>query len=283
MEQLKISLFAPLQIELHDNALADFRTQKVLALLVYLAAEPETAHRRETLMTLLWPGMPDTSARADLRQVLFHLRKAIPDFAVADSTGADEAVPLLLANRHTIQLNPDAPVAVDTAPVRRRCLSRVLNHDHNSLLTCSACREDLNAAVALYTDHFLADFYLDDSSEFEEWAEIERQKYRRKVLDALETLTAIAIRQQAYGDAQAYAEHQLELDDFREQRVSAVDGGPGAQRPAQRSAFGLRAMSPSLHCRVGDGAGHAHDGTLRADPGGRSAAGCRAGAGRARL
>ncbi len=109
MEQLKISLFAPLQIELHDEALADFRTQKVLALLVYLAAEPETAHRRETLMTLLWPGMPDTSARANLRQVLFHLRKAIPAMGEGDS-----AVPLLLANRHTIQLNPAAPVAVDT-------------------------------------------------------------------------------------------------------------------------------------------------------------------------
>ena len=215
MEQLKISLFAPLQIELHDEALADFRTQKVLALLVYLAAEPETAHRRETLMTLLWPGMPDTSARANLRQVLFHLRKAIPDFAVADSAGADEAVPLLLANRHTVQLNPAAPISIDISQFET-LMDQVQTHDHHSLLTCQPCREKLEAAVALYTDHFLADFYLDDSNEFEEWAEIERQKFLRRELDALETLTAIALHQQAYAAAQTYAERQLELDEYRE-------------------------------------------------------------------
>ena len=210
MEQLKISLFAPLQIELNDSALSDFRTQKVLALLVYLAAEPETAHRRETLMTVLWPGMPDTSARANLRQVLFHLRKAVPDFEVAG-----EDVPLLLANRNTIQINPAAPVAIDTSRFEV-LLEQVQAHDHHSLLTCTQCREDLEAAAALYTGHFLADFYLDDSNEFEEWAEIERQKVLRRELDALETLTAIAIRQQAYAAALAHAERQLELDEYRE-------------------------------------------------------------------
>ncbi len=174
MEQLKISLFAPLQIELNDKALSDFRTQKVLALLVYLAAEPETAHRRETLMTLLWPGMPDTSARANLRQVLFHLRKAIPDFEVA---GESRAAAAGQPPHHPAQ--PAAPVSIDTSQFEA-LLDQVQAHDHHSLLTCNQCRENLEAAVALYTGHFLADFYLDDSNEFEEWAEIERQKYLRR-------------------------------------------------------------------------------------------------------
>ena len=95
MEQLKISLFDPLQIVLDDEAISDFRTRKVIALLVYLAAAPETAHRRETVMTLLWPGMPDTSACDNLRQLLFSLHKMIPDFAMVDPDGKDEAVPAL--------------------------------------------------------------------------------------------------------------------------------------------------------------------------------------------
>jgi DNA-binding SARP family transcriptional activator len=95
MEQLKISLFEPLQIRLNDEIISDFRMQKVVALLVYLAAEPETAHRRETFMTLLWPGMPDASVRTNLRQVLFLLKKAIPDFDVEDS-----AVPILITKRN---------------------------------------------------------------------------------------------------------------------------------------------------------------------------------------
>ncbi len=215
MGQLQISLFDPLQIVLDDEPISDFRTRKVVALLVYLAAEPETAHRRETLMTLLWPGMPDTSARTNLRQVLFHLRKAIPDFERGDTSGADEAVPLLLANRHTIRINPDAQIVIDTSQFSA-LLEQVQAHDHHSLLTCNQCQENLEAVTDLYTGHFLADFYLEDSNEFEEWAEIERQKYLRRTLDALEILTAIAIRQQAYAAAQAHAERQLALDDFRE-------------------------------------------------------------------
>ena len=68
MAQLKITLFDPLQIVLNDQLVSDFRTQKVVALLAYLAADPVTTHRRETLMALLWPGMPDTSARTNLRR-----------------------------------------------------------------------------------------------------------------------------------------------------------------------------------------------------------------------
>ena len=210
MEQLNISLFDPLQIALNDDVIPSFRTQKVVALLVYLAAEPETAHRRETLMTLLWPGMPDSSARANLRQVLFRLKQAIPDFVAEGTT-----LPLLITNRQTIQLNPAGALFIDTVQFETY-LQQVQTHDHVDLMTCQLCRQNLVAATKLYSGHFLADFYLDDSNEFEEWAEIRRQQYLRQALDALETLTTIALRQQAYAEARLHTERQLELDDLRE-------------------------------------------------------------------
>ncbi|HLF90667.1 MAG TPA: hypothetical protein VI451_17100, partial [Anaerolineales bacterium] len=101
MSKLELSFFGRSRAVLRGEPIAGFRTQKVQALLAYLAVDPSGAHRRETLMTLLWPGMPDQSARANLRQILFLLRQAIPDF---EENGT--AIPLFIANRDAIQLNP---------------------------------------------------------------------------------------------------------------------------------------------------------------------------------
>jgi WD40 repeat protein/serine/threonine protein kinase/two-component SAPR family response regulator len=225
MSQLLLSLFGQVQTILNGQPLAGFRTQKVLALLIYLAAEPATAHRRERLMTLLWPGMPEASARANLRQILFHLRQAIPDL--------DTAVPLLIANRHSVQINPQAPVQCDLYQFDA-LLRSVQGHEHVDLLTCHICYEALVAAVSLYQGDFLAGFYLADSNDFEEWAEVTRQHHRRKVLDALGTLTTLALHRSAYAEARTYAERQLAIDNLHEpayrqlMEVLALGGQRGA-------------------------------------------------------
>ena len=212
MSELSVTLFARVRVDLDGQELTEFRTQKVRALLVLLAAEPQTPQRRELLMTLLWPGMPESSARQNLRQVLFHLRRAIPDL---DPVSGPTAVPAVLADRQTIRLNPAAAISTDTARFDA-LLAQTQQHDHVDLFTCPFCYERLDAAVALYTGDFLADFYLDDSNEFEDWAAARRQAYRRAALDALETLTTMAMRRQAYVEARGYAERQLTIDNLRE-------------------------------------------------------------------
>ncbi len=97
--------------------------------------------------------MPPTSARSNLRQVLFHLRQAIPAFAVEDSGKS-----LLITNRHTIQLNSADSLHIDTVQFDA-LLRQPQTHDHLDLFSCTQCQEDLAAATALYTGHFLADFY----------------------------------------------------------------------------------------------------------------------------
>ena len=210
MAVVKISLFDAVRIDVGGKSLEGFRTHKVAALLVILAAEPGVQHRRESLMTLLWPGMPEVSARSNLRQVLFHLRQAIPDF----ESGA-EPIPLLIANRDAIRLNPAAPVKIDAAEFTS-LLEQIKGHDHFDVHACRECRERMQAAAYLYSGHFLADFYLDDSNEFELWAETWRQTYRRRILDVLETLTAVTLRHQAFTEARSFAERQLEIDDLHE-------------------------------------------------------------------
>ena len=218
MNALSLSLFGRFQAVLNGEPLGGFRTAKVQALLVYLAADPKTPQRRESLMTLLWPGMPERSARQNLRQIIYNLRRAVPDLPQKKDGGqhiAETAVPLLLANRHTIQLNPLADVSIDVFRFES-LIERTQTHDHLDILLCQECRQNLETAVALYNGDFLADFYLSDSNAYEEWAEVTRQRYSRQALDALETLTAIATREAAYVDARGYAERQLEIDHLRE-------------------------------------------------------------------
>ncbi len=213
MTSLSLTLLGRFQAHLGDRLLPGFRTNKVQALLIYLVEEPGR-HSRERLMDLLWPGMPERSARHNLRQVLYYLRSAIPEVEPRGA-GDEVEVPLLLANRKMIRLNEDADVSTDTARFED-LVDRTGGHDHLDLLSCQVCRSDLEEAVGYYSGDFLADFFLDDSNEFEDWAQIRREAYRRKALDALEVLTRIAIRQKDYPEGRALAERQLEIDNLRE-------------------------------------------------------------------
>ena len=213
MGTLKLSLLGPFEASLDETPLQGFRTLKTQALLIYLAAEP-ASHSRDSLMTLLWPGMPVHSARHNLRQVIYHLRSAIPELS-SRGDEPDSNVPLLLTNRLTIQLNLEADVDLDIA-MSEKLLEGTQRHNHLDLFSCHDCRRDMEAVIDLYQGDFLADFYVDDSNEFEEWSQIRREVYRRGVLDALETLTTISTRQKNYPEARALAERQLEIDNLRE-------------------------------------------------------------------
>lgn len=164
MVALSLYLLGVTRIILNGQQLEDFRSNKVQALLIYLVAEPDVAHRREQLMTLLWPGMPERSARHNLRNVLYHLRQRIPDLASKPASEIAESseVPLLIPTRQTIQINPAADVESDVDRFES-VIDDAQNHDHLDLLTCHDCRARLEQAVAIYDGDFLTDFYLADS------------------------------------------------------------------------------------------------------------------------
>jgi DNA-binding SARP family transcriptional activator/tetratricopeptide (TPR) repeat protein len=66
---------------------------KRLALLAYLAlARPRGFHRRDTLLALFWPELPDDEGRRALRQALHHLRRALGESAI--ETRPDDQVRL---------------------------------------------------------------------------------------------------------------------------------------------------------------------------------------------
>ncbi|MDX1614412.1 MAG: protein kinase [Candidatus Promineifilaceae bacterium] len=207
MHTLSIATLGSVQVELDGEPQTDFRTRKVQALLIYLATEPE-AHSRDKLLNLFWPGLTEKTARANLRQILYYLRQALPE-----ADGSEPA--FIIANRQTIRLNTEAAVTVDGWQLEE-AMEFVQRHEHLDLFLCQTCARQLKLVVDLYRDDFLTDFYLEDSSEFEEWAQARREYFRRRVLDALHILGTVALREGDYGRTVAYAQRQLDIDNLRE-------------------------------------------------------------------
>ena len=58
MAHLSISLLGTFQVILDGKQVTAFESDKVRALLAYLAVESDRPHRRETLACLLWPERP---------------------------------------------------------------------------------------------------------------------------------------------------------------------------------------------------------------------------------
>jgi DNA-binding SARP family transcriptional activator len=79
MARLAIRLLGPFQVTPDREPVTGFASDKVRALLAYLAVTAGRPHRRETLAGLLWPEYPERSARAALRNALANLRRMIGD------------------------------------------------------------------------------------------------------------------------------------------------------------------------------------------------------------
>jgi DNA-binding SARP family transcriptional activator len=59
MAHLLLALLGPFQVTLAGEPVTSFESDKVRALLAYLAVEADRPHRRESLAGLLWPDWPE--------------------------------------------------------------------------------------------------------------------------------------------------------------------------------------------------------------------------------
>lgn len=206
--RLSIHLLGPFHVTLDGEPVTDFESNKVRALLAYLALEADRPHSRDALIGLLWPDQAERSARRSLSQALFNLRQAIRD---------EEAVPpFLCVSRETIQFNVHSDYWLDVDAFARH-VAAAQGHSHPRLETCELCLGQLEQAEALYRDEFLAGFFVDDSVSFSDWAALWRERLHRQVLDALYQLTEHYERQRGYTRALHYARRQVELETWREE------------------------------------------------------------------
>ncbi len=156
--------------------------RKVESLLAYLALNPQD-HPREKLAALFWGDSSDAKARHSLRTAVATLRQHLH-------------YEFLVANRDSIQLNPDFALWVDAREFAR-------------LSDSKSPVDHLRPAVDLYRGDLLADFY-------DDWILSEREHYRNLYLGALLRLTQELRSQSEYESAIELAQKALASDAINE-------------------------------------------------------------------
>jgi serine/threonine-protein kinase len=131
-----------------------------LALLALLAAAGERGISRDKVVACLWPESAPESARHALEQLLYEMRRQVPDAIVPSSD--------------PLRLDP-AVVSSDVAEFTGRLAAG-----------------DPSSAVAVYRGPFLDGFFLTGAPEFERWAERERARLSAEHERALRALAEAA-------------------------------------------------------------------------------------------
>jgi DNA-binding SARP family transcriptional activator/predicted ATPase len=186
-----------------------FRTDKIRALLIYLALEGERPHERQALAALLWPEMPEQTALKNLRQSLHRLQQTVND----QLPGLSDA--LLTVTRGAVQLHP-AYLELDALQFQA-LLAACEKHRHRHLHLCDDCLTRLNEAATLYQGELLAGFSLPDTAVFEEWLLFWRERLQQQAASAFGQLAVALSERGDVEPALAYARRQLALDPFREE------------------------------------------------------------------
>ena len=208
MARLVVRLLGGFDVELDGKAIHKFESDKCRALLAYLVVEAGRPHRRETLAGLLWPDRPDTVARANLRQALSALRRALTAHeSPAGAAPKDAAAGFFFVTPTDVQFNTASDTTLDVADLQAfaRTGAGHARPRHDQVLPQALCAD------------FLAGFALPDSETFQAWVLDQQEHYHRLTLDILDEQAATFEEIGDYGNAVAAARLQLRMEPWLEE------------------------------------------------------------------
>ncbi|MCA9943994.1 MAG: AAA family ATPase [Anaerolineales bacterium] len=194
MAKLEIATLGPLQITIDHAPVSGFLSDKVRALLVYLAVEQARPLRREALAALFWSEHPKGKALANLRRALANLRQVIDD----------ENGRFLRITRQSLQFNPNSKATID------------LRQFYSLLAGSEPTLAHMEEAVKMANGRFLDGFSINDSIAFEEWALLQREKYQRRLLKTLHQITTQYENQHQAEKAVRFAWQQVNIEPWYE-------------------------------------------------------------------
>ncbi|MBN1427314.1 MAG: AAA family ATPase [Anaerolineae bacterium] len=206
--QLRLDLLGPPQVCLGDRSLT-FPTRKTLALLIYLALEGGQ-QPRDLLAALLWPESNQERSYASLRNTLGHLRSAL-------SEARELARSSYLSVTHSaLALNPDADILVDLKMVERAYVQARADRSSRSTPEDAASLPLLQEAASYHRGDFMAGFSLGDAPDFDDWVDIQREVWRRRLGLILDRLSEIQFTRGDFGDTAETASLWISLDALNE-------------------------------------------------------------------
>ncbi len=193
MALLAVYLLGSFQAVVDGKAVTAFESDKVRALLAYLAVAAERPFTRDHLAELFWPERPEGVARSNLRHALAVLRQAIHD------QKADP--PYLLITRQTIQFNPASNAWIDAVEFSAGTEAEI---------------DRLVQIVDLYNGRFLENLSFSDSTSFAEWVTLKQEQFERLLCRYLFRLAEHYEQQGAYETGLTYAQRWVEKTPWQE-------------------------------------------------------------------
>jgi DNA-binding SARP family transcriptional activator/predicted ATPase len=192
---MRISLFGNLRISFAGRPVTAVNTNRLQSLIAYLILHGDTPQPRERLAFVLWPASSESQARTNLRQLLHHLKRALP--AECD---------WLVTNHFEVRWRQDVPCAIDVVDFQAAIAEAGSARTENDRV-----REihSLTTAAQLYQDDVLPGLY-------DDWLTPLREDYRRRVSEVLHRLAALFEEQKEYAAAIPLAERLVALDPLSE-------------------------------------------------------------------
>ncbi|NOK59002.1 MAG: hypothetical protein GFH25_541218n33 [Chloroflexi bacterium AL-N10] len=179
---LHFHLFGPFILQCNHTSLTLPTSLAAQTLLAYLLLHAQRKHTRLYLIGIFWPDLPEHQARRKLSQVLWHVRRHIPD--------------LIQSDHETLYIQPETAVWIDVH-LFESLVDPLLNMPVIDRSQVALLRQ----ACQLYSHDLLEDFY-------DDWVLIERERLREKYRLTLQRLLA---SEKASGRFEAALDSVLQL------------------------------------------------------------------------
>src|SRR4029077_19477536 len=167
---MRISLFGNLRISFAGRPVTAVNTNRLQSLIAYLILHGDSPQPRGRLAFVLWPASSESQARTNLRQLLHHLKRALP--AECD---------FLESTHSAVQWRQDATCSIDVVEFQAAIAdgaSARIGEDRAREFEC------LTVAAKLYEDDLLPDLY-------DDWLAPVRDEYRKRISAVLQRLAAL--------------------------------------------------------------------------------------------
>ncbi len=200
MTPIRVELLGNLRFTFGQQLLTSLNTNRLQSLLAFLILH-DGPQSREHLAALLWPESVESQARTNLRQLLHHLRRALP-----------VECSLLVTDNQTVRWRPDGSCAIDVVEFEAAAARGTKAEKEGDL---GAAREALEEAARLYQDDLLPDLY-------DDWLQPRREQLRQRFAEVLSRLTALLDRAADYPKAVGHATRLVALDPLCEAYYQAL-------------------------------------------------------------
>jgi DNA-binding SARP family transcriptional activator len=231
---LHIQLLGDFRLVYDSRPVTSVNTPRLQSLLAYLVLHRKAPQARHYVAFLFWPDSTEAQAHTNLRNLLYHLRQALP-----------EADRFLYADNQTLQWQAEAPFTLDVAEFEGALAQAERVEQTGDQVALGTALEE---AVDLYGGDLLPSCY-------DDWILPERQRLRQAFTEALEGLILMLEGQRDYRAAIGYAQRLLRHDPLHEatcrrlMRLQALSGDrAGALRTYHTCATVLQrelAVEPS--------------------------------------